>query len=166
MASAGIDRYVKHPLQVPAPWLLEVTTTSLAPVLVAAGAVPMIWVELITVRPLSSRSPMVTLVTSMKLLPVIVTLVPPASGPVAGLTPVTVIVSSTGVIELLQPGARKAVSRPAPIATALVKVMSPRSAMVGTSQRPYGPRGRQAGAKSIAGLLVRLRSAEPSAFIT
>ena len=134
--------------------------------LVAAGAVPMIWVELITVRPLSSRSPMVTLVTSMKLLPVIVTLVPPASGPVAGLTPVTVIVSSTGVIELLQPGARKAVSRPAPIATALVKVMSPRSAMVGTSQRPYGPRGRQAGAKSIAGLLVRLRSAEPSAFIT
>src|SRR5437660_10267695 len=94
MATAGIDRYVKHPLQVPAPWLLEVTTTSLAPVLVAAGAVPMIWVELITVRPLSSRSPMVTLVTSMKLLPVIVTLVPPASGPVAGLTPVTVIVSS------------------------------------------------------------------------
>jgi hypothetical protein len=44
---------------------------------------------------------MVTLVTSAKPLPVIVTLVPPLSGPLVGLTAVTM--SAGGEIELSQP---------------------------------------------------------------
>src|SRR5437867_13316960 len=64
---------------------------------------------------------MVTLVTSAKLVPVMVTPVPPTSEPVAGLTPVTVIVR--GVTESLQPGVATAANRPPTIPTALVNVM-------------------------------------------
>src|SRR5436190_15312367 len=83
--------YLKQPLHVPARWLLEVTTTFARPKAAPPGVVPVIWVVPITVRPASSVPPIVTLVTSMKLAPVIVMLVPPTIGPVAGLTAVTLI---------------------------------------------------------------------------
>jgi hypothetical protein len=75
---------------VPLPWILEVTTISFAPGLTDTGVVPVISVALTNVRLPTSLPPIVTLVTLLKLLPVIVTLVPPAIGPVAGLTAVTV----------------------------------------------------------------------------
>ena len=93
---------MKHPLQVPLPWVLEVTTTSAAPALVAAGVVPVIWVGLTTIRLPSLLPAIVTPVTSMKFAPVIVTLAPPARGPLAGLTAATM--SSGGVTGSLQPG--------------------------------------------------------------
>ena len=74
----------------PLPWLLEVTTASLGPKMVEAGVVPVTFVELTIVKLPSSLPPIVTLATSTKLVPVMVTLVPPASGPLAGVTVVTV----------------------------------------------------------------------------
>ena len=53
----------------------------------ATGVVPVISVVLTTVRLPSSLPPMVALVTLMKSVPVIVTGVPPASGPLAGSRP-------------------------------------------------------------------------------
>src|SRR5207247_1806237 len=86
---------LKQPLQVSLPWLLEVTTTSLGPKMVEAGVVPVTSVVLTIVRLTSSLPPMITLVTSMTLVPVIVTLVPPATGPVAGLKRVTPVARSS-----------------------------------------------------------------------
>jgi hypothetical protein len=49
-----------------------------------------IWVLLLTVKLVAAVLPKWTLVAFVKPVPVIVTLVPPAVGPVLGLTPVTV----------------------------------------------------------------------------
>src|SRR5437867_11984061 len=106
--------------------MLEVTTTSVAPVLVAAGVVPVIWVALTTVRLPSSVPPMVTLVTLTKFVPVMVTLVPPAMEPVAGLTAVTDRGEGPGPQqgESLQPGVATAARRLPTIPIALVSAMS------------------------------------------
>ena len=50
----------------------------------------MIWVALSTVKPAAAVAPKATAVAPVKLVPVIVTEVPPASGPVAGDTDETV----------------------------------------------------------------------------
>jgi hypothetical protein len=107
----------------PLPWVEDVTTTSAAPGLAVAGAVPVISVMLTTARLPSSLPPMVTLVTSMKLVPVIVTLLPPPSRSLAGLTAATVT-DARGATESLQPGVRTAAVRPPRIAIALVSVIS------------------------------------------
>jgi hypothetical protein len=105
------------------PRLLDVTTTSFTPRL-EAGVVPVICVVLTTVRPTSSLPPMVTLVTSMKLVPVIVMLVPPAGGPVEGLPP-EIASGGSGWIgsESPQPGASAEASRRATTVNALVELM-------------------------------------------
>src|SRR5438093_8654031 len=114
----------KQPVQVPLPWLDEVTTTSLAPGLVAVGVVPVISAALNTVRLPSALPPMVTLVTLMKLVPVIVTLVPPARGPVPGSTAVTVI-SGGGGMTSLQPSVTSVATRlPVSIAIALMRLIT------------------------------------------
>src|SRR6266513_3538000 len=115
--------YLKQPLHVPARWLLEVTTTFARPKAAPPGVVPVIWVVPITVRPASSVPPIVTLVTSMKLAPVIVMLVPPTIGPVAGLTAVTLIAAG-GEAPSLQPAVTGAAKLPT-IAT--------------SRRRPYAP---------------------------
>ena len=100
-ASAPLETYRKHSTQVVLPWSV-VTTTSFAPGLVATGVLPVMRVGLTTVRSLSSAAPIVTLLALVKEVPVIVTLVPPAGRPVAGLT--LVIVTGAGVvIDSLQP---------------------------------------------------------------
>ena len=66
-----------------------VTTTLLAPT-VPAGVTAVIEVALTTVRLVAAAPPMVTPVAPVKLVPVIVTEVPPAIGPVEGLIAVTV----------------------------------------------------------------------------
>ena len=56
-----------------------------------AGAVAVIWVALLTtMTPVALVAPNLTAVAPVKLVPVIVTLVPPAVGPADGLTLVTV----------------------------------------------------------------------------
>ena len=57
---------------------------------VPAGEVAVIWVALLTVKELAAVPPNRTTVAPEKLVPVMVTLVPPAGGPVFGLTLVTV----------------------------------------------------------------------------
>ena len=106
----------------PLPWLEDVTTTSTGPALAAAGAVPVISVVLTTVRLPSTLPPMVTLVTSMKLVPVIVTPVPPPNRSVAGLTAVMVI-GAAGPTSSLQPAPRSAPSRLLTIAVARASFM-------------------------------------------
>ena len=64
-----------------------VTVTSTAPL--PAGAVAVIEVALLTVYEVAAVVPNVTAVAAVKYLPVMVTLVPPASGPAVGLMPVT-----------------------------------------------------------------------------
>jgi hypothetical protein len=85
-ATTARPRYVKHPAQRPLPAVPAVTTTSVAPAVVAAGAVPVIVVALTTCRLRTSLPPIVTPVAPERFLPVIVTAVPPTSGPLAGLT--------------------------------------------------------------------------------
>ena len=65
-----------------------VTVTSTVPTPAGEGAV--IWVALSTVKEPAALLPNLTAVTSEKLVPVMVTLVPPDVGPVLGLTLVTV----------------------------------------------------------------------------
>ncbi len=65
-----------------------VTVTSTVPL--PAGLVAVIWVSLLTVKPLAAVGPNETPVAPMKPEPVIVTLVPPAAGPLVGLMPDTV----------------------------------------------------------------------------
>jgi hypothetical protein len=55
-----------------------------------AGAVALIWVALLTVNDVAGVEPKLTAVALPRPPPLIVTVVPPASGPDAGLTPVTV----------------------------------------------------------------------------
>jgi hypothetical protein len=65
-----------------------VTITSTVPI--PAGAVAVIWVALLTVKEPAALLPNLTAVAPEKLVPVMVTLVPPDGGPVFGLTLVTV----------------------------------------------------------------------------
>jgi len=65
-----------------------VTLTSTVPV--PAGDVAVIWVELLTVNEPAGLLPKLTPVTAKKLVPVMVTVVPPPGGPVFGLTLTTV----------------------------------------------------------------------------
>ena len=66
-----------------------VTVTSTAPLAVAGGLVTVSWVSPATARFVAATVPKRTPVALVKPLPVTVTGVSPASGPVAGLTPVT-----------------------------------------------------------------------------
>jgi hypothetical protein len=65
-----------------------VTITSTVPV--PAGEVAVIEVGELTVKLIAFWEPNLTAETSLKLPPLIVTLVPPAAGPLLGLTPATV----------------------------------------------------------------------------
>ena len=55
-----------------------------------AGAVAVIWVAELTEKPVAAVAPKLTAVAPVKLVPVMVTLVPPVAGPVVGETAVTV----------------------------------------------------------------------------
>ena len=55
-----------------------------------AGAVAVMEVAELTVNPVAAVVPKLTPVAPVKLVPVMVTVVPPVAGPVAGLTDVTV----------------------------------------------------------------------------
>nr|MCA1071699.1 hypothetical protein [Delftia acidovorans] len=59
-----------------------VTRTSTVPV--PAGAMAVIWVALLTVKPVAAVAPKVTAVAPDRLVPVIVTMVPPLAGPAVG----------------------------------------------------------------------------------
>ena len=79
---------MNNPVAVPVPPSV-VTATSLAPAL-PAGVVAVMVVEFTIVTPVAEAPPIVIAVAPVKLVPVIVTLVPPAVGPLLGLMPVTV----------------------------------------------------------------------------
>ena len=81
LLTVGTATYVNRPLPVTLPPAV-VTTTSLAPA-VPAGVVAVIVVELLTEN-VATLPPMVTAVAPVKLVPVIVTLVPPESEPLVG----------------------------------------------------------------------------------
>ncbi len=66
----------------------------------SAGAVAVIWVALLTVMVVAATVPNLTPVAPVKLVPVMITEVPPAVVPVAGLTPVTVGGRGVAVIKL------------------------------------------------------------------
>ena len=68
--------------------LCVVTLTSTVPV--PAGEVAVIEVAELTVKPVAAVAPKVTAVAPVKLVPVIVTVVPPAAGPDVGEIEVTV----------------------------------------------------------------------------
>lgn len=55
-----------------------------------AGEVAVIWVALLTAKDAAAVPPNLTAVAPVKLVPVMITLVPPVGGPVLGLTLVTV----------------------------------------------------------------------------
>ena len=59
-----------------------VTRTSTVPV--PAGAVAVIWVALLTVKPVALVAPKRTAVAPLKFVPVMVTVVPPVAGPDVG----------------------------------------------------------------------------------
>ena len=67
-----------------------VVTVTLTVPPACAGATAEIWVAELTVKLVAAVPPKDTAVAPVKLVPVIVTCVPPASGPEAGLRPVTV----------------------------------------------------------------------------
>ena len=62
-----------------------VTRTSTVPD--PAGAVAVIWVALLTVKALAAVAPKTTAVALVRLVPVMMTLVPPAAGPAVGKAP-------------------------------------------------------------------------------
>jgi hypothetical protein len=68
------------------PGVVTVTSTVPAP----AGEVAVICVALLTVNVVAAVAPNFTAVVPVKFVPVMVTTVPPAAGPLAGLTSVTV----------------------------------------------------------------------------
>src|SRR5690606_38361241 len=72
-----------------------VTATSTAPA-AWAGVTAVIWVALSTVKLAAGVPPNVTAVASVRSVPVSVTLVPPATGPVAGATAVRVGAAAAG----------------------------------------------------------------------
>ncbi len=57
---------------------------------VPAGAVAVIWVALLTVKPVAGVSPKFTAVAPERLAPVMITLVPPVAGPAVGEIELTV----------------------------------------------------------------------------
>lgn len=67
-----------------------VVTTTLAEPALPAGVVAVMLVALTTVKDVAAAPPIVTPVAPVKLVPVIVTLVPPPVGPLDGLIDVTV----------------------------------------------------------------------------
>ncbi len=68
--------------------MLVVTVTSTVPL--PAGAVAVSWLVDCSVTAVAATLPKATAAPLAKFVPVIVTVVPPAAGPAAGLTPVTV----------------------------------------------------------------------------
>ncbi|MEY9227942.1 hypothetical protein ABIF78_000265 [Bradyrhizobium japonicum] len=64
--------------------------TRISTVLVPAGDVAVIWVAELTVKPAAAVPPKVTAVAPVKLVPVMVTVVPPPPGPDVGEIEVTV----------------------------------------------------------------------------
>ena len=68
----------------------SVTVTSTGPAVCAAGEVAVIDVEPFTVTLVADFPPKLTVAVAVKFVPLIVTVVPPAVDPVAGVTPVTV----------------------------------------------------------------------------
>ena len=72
-----------------------VVTRTLAVPALPGGVVAVIVVELTTMTFVAAAPPMVTAVAPVRLVPVIVTLVPPSVGPVAGEMPVTVGAGTT-----------------------------------------------------------------------
>ena len=66
-----------------------VTATSYAPA-VAAGVMAVIWVALATVTDVAAVEPNITADAPVKFVPVMITLVPPAIGPLLGVTDVIV----------------------------------------------------------------------------
>ena len=68
--------------------------TSTVPV--PAGAVAVIWVAVFTITPVAAVVPNLTPVAPVRLVPVMVTEVPPAVGPEVGLIPVTVGAGGVG----------------------------------------------------------------------
>jgi hypothetical protein len=85
---------VKQPAQLPDCASGFVTVTVAAPA-ACAGVVAVIVVAFTTVTPVAAVPPMVTVAPATKFVPVIVTLVPPAIGPLEGAIPVTVGGGST-----------------------------------------------------------------------
>jgi hypothetical protein len=81
--------YVYPLARLPLSPLLFVTVTVAAPV-APAGVVAVIDVALTTVTPVADPVPNFTVAPAAKFVPVIVTAVPPATGPLFGVTPVTV----------------------------------------------------------------------------
>ena len=79
---------MKPPVRVPLPAV--VVTTTFATPAVAAGVVAVISVEVITLTLLAELPPMDTVLPAMKLVPLIVTAVPPEVGPELGEMLVTV----------------------------------------------------------------------------
>ena len=67
-----------------------VVVTLMSTVPVPGGDVAVIWVAELTVNPVAAVAPNVTAVAPVKLVPVIVTTVPPAAGPAVGEIDVTV----------------------------------------------------------------------------
>jgi hypothetical protein len=67
----------------------DVVTTTWAGPAVWGGVVAVIWVEEFTVKFAAGVPPKLTPVAPVKLVPVMVTTVPPEAGPLEGLTPVT-----------------------------------------------------------------------------
>jgi hypothetical protein len=94
-----------------------VTVTSTVPV--PGGDVAVIEVLELTVKLVASVEPNLTVLAPLKLVPVIVTMVPPASGPLLGLTPVTV---GAGVGTAKTHAAPTFVLSPGPPITAVVAV--------------------------------------------
>ena len=90
------------------PGVVTVTSTVALP----AGVVAVIWVALTTVNDVAGVVPKLTAVAPVRLVPVIVTLEPPAAGPDDGLTAVTVgagvgatyVNSSAELVALVPPG--------------------------------------------------------------
>jgi hypothetical protein len=86
-AMVGVGLYVKPPTMVPTPWVVEVTTTSLAPVEPEGGVtqVMRVW-SASTVTFVVGRPPIETARLPPKPVPSIAIGVPPTSGPPDGVT--------------------------------------------------------------------------------
>ena len=77
------------------------TTTTAVPV--PAGVVAVIWVAESTGTPVAGAPPIVTVAPSTKFSPVMVTTVPPASGPLPGEMPVTTGAGTTLTSVIIKP---------------------------------------------------------------
>jgi len=88
--------YVKSPGAVASPYCVPLTVTGTAPV--PAGVVATISVSETTLNSVHSLPPKVTLVAPVKPVPVMVTGVPPASGPLVGVKPTITVSGLAGSI--------------------------------------------------------------------